>query len=195
MNLNFYHPNTTSSLENLQSTLQDQLTKLDQLSKLDLTPKSPQPIQPQQQRYYLDCGLKEEWDQFLKLNYGITENQIFEDYRLFLQAKAELNEDKNKEKLEDMKRRLSTPKEAGKTNISSNPQPNYQQPIPNEQMTPNQINPNYINYNQNAQPINEVPVNASSTTIIHDQYVNGNNVQKLEENTSNFKGKGSKHAR
>ena len=46
-------------------------------------------------------------DQFLKLNYGITEEQIFSDYRLFLQAKEELSQDTNKEKLEEMKRKIA----------------------------------------------------------------------------------------
>ena len=80
MNLNFYQPENNSYLENLRATLNDQLTKLDQLKNTTLNTLTPQqnvtqPLQPQ--RYYLDCGIKEDWQEFLRLNYGITENQIF----------------------------------------------------------------------------------------------------------------------
>ena len=105
MNLNFYNPNNANNLESLQSALQEQINKLDQLRNMSLKPQVNQPLQ--EQRYYVDCGKKEEWDQFLKLNYGITEEQIFSDYRLFLQAKEELNQDTNKEKLEEMKRKIA----------------------------------------------------------------------------------------
>ena len=105
MNLNFYNPNNANNLESLQNALQEQINKLDQLRNMSLKPQVNQPLQ--EQRYYVDCGKKEEWDQFLKLNYGITEEQIFSDYRLFLQAKEELSQDTNKEKLEEMKRKIA----------------------------------------------------------------------------------------
>ena len=98
-------------MENLRNTLNDQINKLDQLRNVSnqaYQPNNNQTNNPQPQRYYLDCGVKEDWQQFLKLNYGITENQIFEDYKLFLQAKAELHEDANKEKLEAMKNKLAS---------------------------------------------------------------------------------------
>ena len=112
MNLNFYQPDNNNYLENLRNTLNDQINKLDQLRNVSLNAASNNPnnqnVQPlQPQRYYLDCGVKEDWEEFLKLNYNITETQIFEDYRLFLQAKAELHEDANKEKLEQMKSKLA----------------------------------------------------------------------------------------
>ena len=109
MNLNFYQPDNNNYLESLRNTLTDQINKLDQLKNINTNTLqqniNTQTNQPQ--RYYLDCGIKEDWQEFLKLNYGITETQIFEDYKLFLQAKAELHEDKNKEKLEIMKNKLS----------------------------------------------------------------------------------------
>lgn len=111
MNLNFYQPDNNNYLENLRNTLNDQINKLDQLRNVSnqaYQPNNNQTNNPQPQRYYLDCGIKEDWQQFLKLNYGITENQIFEDYKLFLQAKAELHEDANKEKLEAMKNKLAS---------------------------------------------------------------------------------------
>ena len=105
MNLNFYNPNNANNLESLQNALQEQINKLDQLRNMSLKPQVNQPLQ--EQRYYVYCGKKEEWDQFLKLNYGITDQQIFSDYRLFLQAKEELSQDTNKEKLEEMKRKIA----------------------------------------------------------------------------------------
>ena len=112
MNLNFYQPGNNDYLENLRNTLNDNLNKLDQLRNINLSAMQPQqqpsvsqPLQPQ--RYYLDCGVKEEWEEFLKINYNISEQQIFDDYRLFLQAKSELKETANKEKLEIMKQRIA----------------------------------------------------------------------------------------
>lgn len=108
MNLNFYQPENNSYLQNLRNTLDEQIGKLDQLKNLTLpnnnVPKVSQPLQ--QQRYYLDCGLKEDWDEFLRINYNLTENQIFNDYRLFLQAKAEVHKDEDQAKLEAMKDKI-----------------------------------------------------------------------------------------
>lgn len=52
-------------------------------------PQMQQNIQQQEQPYYLFCGNKTDWDEFLMLNYNITEQNIFDDYKLFLQAKQE----------------------------------------------------------------------------------------------------------
>lgn len=110
MNLNFYQPGNNDYLENLRATLNENLNKLDQLRNMSLTPNSQtskinQPLNPQ--RYYLDCGIKEDWEEFLKINYNISEKQIFDDYRLFLQAKSELSETADKEKLQAMKEKIS----------------------------------------------------------------------------------------
>ena len=130
MNLNFYQPDNNNYLENLRNTLNDQIAKLDQLRNVSLNPsgggqntnntKVNQPLQPQ--RYYLDCGIKEDWEEFLKLNYGITEAQIFDDYRLFLQAKLELSQDNDKEKLEAMKNKLKPKQQqkGHKVNVPNN---------------------------------------------------------------------------
>lgn len=133
MNLNFYQPDgsNNSYLESLRNALNDQMNKLDQLKNISLgqnniPAKVNQPLQPQ--RYYLDCGLKEDWDEFLKVNYGITEKLIFEDYRLFLQAKAELHQDTDKERLEAMKNKLR-PANKGTTINASDSSINNDQPI------------------------------------------------------------------
>lgn len=112
MNLNFYQPDNNSYLESLRNTLNDQINKLDQLRNINTNISQPtnHVTTNQPQRYYLDCGIKEDWQEFLKLNYDITEAQIFEDYKLFLQAKTELHEDANKEKLKAMKNKLAPKK-------------------------------------------------------------------------------------
>lgn len=111
MNLNFYSPHNANSLEGLQAALQDQMEKLDQIRNISISNSKTNQVQQslQPQRYYLDCGVKEDWEEFLKINYNLTENQIFEDYKLFLQAKAEIYEDKNKEKLQNMKDKIIGP--------------------------------------------------------------------------------------
>ena len=124
MNLNFYQPGNNDYIENLRNTLNENLNKLDQLRNLNLTAQTPQhnqvnqPLQPQ--RYYLDCGVKEDWEEFLKINYNITERQIFDDYRLFLQAKSELHETADKEKLEAMKQKISPVKQKENRNVGNN---------------------------------------------------------------------------
>ena len=56
-----------NQLKNLQQNIQNQFAPQNQT----------------QQPYYLYCGNKNDWDEFLMLNYGITERNIFDDYKLF----------------------------------------------------------------------------------------------------------------
>ena len=127
MNLNFYQPENSSYLEGLRNNLTDQINKLEELRNISLNNKGV-PTNTNTgdtpQRYYLDCGIKEDWDEFLKLNYNISEKQIFEDYRLFLQAKLEISQDADKEKLEAMKQKLKPKKE--KVNVPNNTDVNVQ---------------------------------------------------------------------
>ena len=194
MNLNFYSPNHAGSLENLQNALQEQITKLDQIRSMDLANynkpsnnvNNVNQLNPQ--RYYLDCGNKQDWEEFLKINYNITERQIFEDYRLFLQAKAEINEDRNKEKLEDMKQKLASPKnvdnrikeEFSPNNISNQQMYNIHQSLP---------------INQQVDIKNMEKSNASNTTINSNQNVVSNNAYKLEKGTNSNENRGIKHVR
>lgn len=145
MNLNFYQPDNNNYLESLRNTLNDQINKLDQLRNVSnqvYQPNNNQTNNSQPQRYYLDCGVKEDWQQFLKLNYGITENQIFEDYKLFLQAKAELHEDANKEKLEAMKNKLTSKQKENKIRNVDDPSSNSNQPINRNNKQSNEVNKN-----------------------------------------------------
>ena len=128
MNLNFYQPDGSNNnyIEGLRNALNDQMAKLDQLRNVNFNQsnqqtKVNQPLQPQ--RYYLDCGIKEDWDEFLRINYAITEAQIFEDYRLYLQAKAEIDKDNNKQKLEAMKNKLRPTVSDSSNNYLNNQEP------------------------------------------------------------------------
>lgn len=96
---------------NFQKTQQETQNRLQQLQNIIGTPPNqlnnqqsniPQNIQP----YYLYCGDKKEWDEFLMLNYGITEENIFNDYKLFLQAKQELQSEQGQNKINVMKDRI-----------------------------------------------------------------------------------------
>lgn len=144
MNLNIYGQSGANNIQELESNLKSQLDKLNQLklmtqnvpNQISQPPvvQPPQvannPIQPQ--RYCIDCGIKEDWDEFLKLNYNITEKQIFDDYKLFLQAKQEIVNEQGRSKLESMKERIKNSKVGGMGNISTNVQPttqSVQQPV------------------------------------------------------------------
>lgn len=218
MNLNFYNPSTMgASLENLQMNLQDQIDKLNQLKNLGLN-QSNQPVQTisQEQRYYLDCGKREDWNEFLRINYGLTENQIFSDYKLFLQAKAELNENKDKEKLEEMKRKITAPSAKEKGNVhnlqpelyqqqSVQPVHSYEQPLCSEQMVQLQPNTSKEQYSSRQSnqilptgrevPNNGIVVDARDITNSNNSNVKPNNINKLDENTRNYQDKGVKHVR
>lgn len=106
--MNYYNHNT--SIESLQNNLDEQIAKLNELRSFK---PAPQKV-VQETRYYLDCGNKKDWVEFLNIHYNLTEEQMFDDYKLFLQAKAEVFEDTNKEKLEAMKAKLSTKKQVTK---------------------------------------------------------------------------------
>lgn len=216
MNLNFYNPSAMgTNLENLQMNLQDQIDKLNQIRNIGLNQTANSQVK-QTQRYYLDCGNREDWNQFLKINYGITENQIFSDYKLFLQAKAELNENKDKEKLEEMKRKITAPSAEEKGNVHSiqpelyqqqsvQPVHSYEQPLCSEQMVqlqPNTSKQQYSNRQSNQTlptgheiPNNRIVVDARDITNSGSSDVKSNTINKLDENTRNYQDKGVKHVR
>lgn len=90
------------------------------------------------QPYYLFCGNKKDWDDFLFLNYGITEKNIFDDYKLFLQAKQELIEEQGKNKINTMKDKIRNGNNMPSnidSSIQSNVRPEKINGIYNEQHT------------------------------------------------------------
>lgn len=202
MNLNFYNPSNSASLENLQMSLQEQIEKLDQLRNLDFN--QPRRQQPPPQRYYLDCGNQADWEQFLNINYGITEAQIFEEYRLFLQAKAELSQSQDKERLEEMKKKISLPNERRNNEQSHlqsagvKQQPiqsfsSYEQPLRGQSLVQSQPTMDQSNFiNANAGKIEQNKINATADTNIAPT---SNFTNKLEENTNHNSYKGGKHVR
>ena len=99
--MSYYNHN--KSLESLQNNLDEQIAKLNELRSFK---PAPQKVVQETTRYYLDCGNKKDWIEFLNIHYNLTEEQMFDDYKLFLQAKAEVFETNNKEKLEAMKEKL-----------------------------------------------------------------------------------------
>lgn len=114
MNLNFYptdfnqpHINpylnmlgvdTNKLVQNFQQTAENQLKQIQN----QFVPQN----QDLQQPYYILCGNKKDWDEFLWLNYGMTEKNIFDDYKLFLQAKQELLEEQGQNKINTMKDKI-----------------------------------------------------------------------------------------
>lgn len=111
---NNYNPYTAISdyNSNFQKIQQDTQNRLQQLqSVIGVQPHNnqyniQQGIEKNKQPYYLFCGDKEDWDEFLLLNYGITEQTIFDDYKLFLQAKQELQNEQGQNKINVMKDRI-----------------------------------------------------------------------------------------
>lgn len=111
---NNYNPYTAISdyNSNFQKIQQDTQNRLQQLqSVIGVQPHNnqyniQQGIEKNKQPYYLFCGNKEDWDEFLLLNYGITEQTIFDDYKLFLQAKQELQNEQGQNKINVMKDRI-----------------------------------------------------------------------------------------
>lgn len=183
MNLNIYGHTSSNNLQDLENSIKANLEKLNQLKLMSGSqPSLPQQIQPvsqqdfaqpqqlQPQRYYLDCGIKDDWDEFLKLNYGITEKDIFDDYRLFLQAKQEILSEQGKSKLEDMKQRIKSNKSVitENTNVQPMEQPtNVQQsqPIVQQPVVQQSIQ-------QQSQPIGPISHNINA--------VNGDIVQPID---------------
>ena len=98
--------------KSFQKIQQDTQNRLQQLqSVIGVQPHNnqyniQQGIEKNEQPYYLFCGNKEDWDEFLLLNYGITEQTIFDDYKLFLQAKQELQNEQGQNKINVMKDRI-----------------------------------------------------------------------------------------
>lgn len=191
MNLNIYGQGS-NTIQDLEASLKSQYEKLNQLKLMSgnlqgqtqpqpQLPPAPQSNMMQPQRYYLDCGIKEDWDEFLRLNYGITEKAIFDDYKLFLQAKQEIKDEQGRNKLESMKSRIKNngvypnvpPKEV-KPNVqpqlqpASPVQPNVQPIIGTNQQPVPTVGP--LGDSNNAtnrgiiQPVNPVLPESTKTT-------------------------------
>ena len=127
MNLNFYptdfnnpflngyspylqpYNNQQYNVNNLQQKVEESMKQLSQIQSQTQNQSHTQP-------YYLFCGNKSDWDEFLMLNYGITEQAIFNDYNLFLQAKQELLEEQGQNKINSMKDKI---KNKGAVNVDS----------------------------------------------------------------------------
>ena len=87
-----FQQNAENKLQQLQSQIPSQFTQTQQNTT--------------QQPYYLFCGNKNDWDEFLLLNYNITEQNIFDDYKLFLQAKQEIIQERGQNKIDNMKDKI-----------------------------------------------------------------------------------------
>ena len=121
---NVYNPYATllglngqETLKQFQQNLENKLQQLQGQYNNNLQQNNTQ-NQNIQQPYYLFCGNKRDWDEFLILHYGITEQNIFDDYKLFLQAKQEILEEQGKNKKDTMKDKLRSSND--KPNIKSN---------------------------------------------------------------------------
>lgn len=190
MNLNIYGQGS-NTIQDLEANLKSQYEKLNQLKMMSNNLQAQNPVQSQlmpnqqanmvqPQRYYLDCGIKEDWDEFLRLNYGITEKAIFDDYKLFLQAKQEIQDEQGRNKLESMKSRIknngvypTAPLKEVKPNVQPQLQPTKPtiKPITQPIINPIQSTTGLVNDSNNTinggiiQPVNPVlPESAKTTT-------------------------------
>ncbi len=121
---NSYNPYATIlGLDNgsgLQSVKKEAENRLQQIqSQISSQALQNQSSQQHQQPYYLFCGNKNDWDEFLLLNYGISEKAIFDDYKLFLQAKQEILEEQGQNKINTLKDKIRNNNGNGINNIDA----------------------------------------------------------------------------
>ena len=127
---NIYNPYATllglngqEALKQFQQNAENKLQQLQGQFTNNLQQNNTQ-NQNVQQPYYLFCGNKTDWDEFLMLHYGMTEQAIFDDYKLFLQAKQELLEEQGKNKKDTMKDKLRN-NTHDKSTVKSNVSPKF----------------------------------------------------------------------
>lgn len=106
------------NFQNIQKNVENRINQVQQFQNQF----TQQNVQQENKPYYLFCGNKSDWDEFLILNYGITEQTIFDDYKLFLQAKQELIEEQGQQQKNTMKDKIRNNK--GMINIDSTVQSN-----------------------------------------------------------------------
>lgn len=98
-----------AGLQHIQKEAENRLQQIQNqigLQNSIMTQNQTQNQQQTQNQYYLFCGRKEDWDEFLMLNYGMSEQAIFEDYKLFLQAKQEILTERGQNKIDNMKDKI-----------------------------------------------------------------------------------------
>jgi hypothetical protein len=107
------------AFQNIHKNVEDKLNQVQQIQNQFIQQNTQQENKP----YYLFCGNKSDWDEFLILNYGITEQAIFDDYKLFLQAKQELIEEQGQQQKNTMKDKIRN-NNKGFVNVDSTVQSN-----------------------------------------------------------------------
>lgn len=112
-----------AGLKNLQQNAENNLKQIQQLQN-NFNAQNTQNNDIQNKPYYLFCGNKNDWDEFLYLNYGITEQNIFDDYKLFLQAKQELLQEQGQNKIDTMKDKIRNKNNRAFSNVDSTIQSN-----------------------------------------------------------------------
>lgn len=114
--LNRFQSETEGRLQQLQSQMNQNQLQNNFIPQGQTQNQNAQQGQP----YYLFCGNKNDWDDFLLLNYGITEKTIFDDYKLFLQAKQEILEEQGQNKINIMKDKIRNKNNSkGVTNVDA----------------------------------------------------------------------------
>lgn len=108
------------AFQNIQKNMENKLNQVQQIQN-QFAQQTVQ--QENKQPYYLFCGNKADWDEFLILNYGITEQAIFDDYKLFLQAKQEILEEQGQKQKDTMKEKIRN-NNKGFVNVDSTVQSN-----------------------------------------------------------------------
>lgn len=147
MNLNFYNPSNVGgpSIDDLQKSLEEQLGQLQKLKDFQLKgnnlnqsginnmsidqqinamnnpPQSNQTQTPE--GFYNNFRNLKNWNLFLETVYGLSDDQMLSDYKLFNKALAEVQENESQEKLNQMKTKLKN-KSRKITNVSNTTKPN-----------------------------------------------------------------------
>ena len=131
LNNGFNPYNTLLGLDNnlnpqlIQKNLDNRLNQIQQLQNNYHVNQQQSNQEELKQPYYLFCGDKNDWDEFLMLNYGMTEKSIFDDYKFFLQAKQEILQEQGQNKIDSMKDKIRNKNnDKGLTNVDATIQSN-----------------------------------------------------------------------
>ena len=109
--LNF-NINPTLDAESLLKSLDTQRANILKLQEMQQVQQNspvhaiPKPAPQIQLQYPVECVSKELFNEFLQVEYGISEDEFFAEYKLYLDAKQEIEQEKINDKKEKMKAKI-----------------------------------------------------------------------------------------
>lgn len=96
------------------------------------------PEQGTQLLYPVECVNKKLFNEYLKIQHGISEDEFFADYKLFLDAQQELASELVEDKKEEMKNKI---KNANKSNSTNTAKPSVDKHVVGDSDTGDSVQP------------------------------------------------------